>query len=184
MEKVAESGVRWKYRLIAGAVALQLFVLVAMILLRLTPLTWGTTVTFPVRPVDPRSLFRGDYVTLEYPFTQYPEGKIVGLKEARGGKREGRIVYAVLEPDANGPLWHATELTTYKPQKGLYLKGHMKKYGRLHFGIEAWFVEEGRGHILEEAIQKGEVVAEVAVSPGGKGALRRVYRKKGQKQLP
>jgi len=58
--------------LIIGAIILQLIVLVGMIAMRLTPLLTGQTILLRVVPVDPRDIFRGDYVTLAYECCRIP----------------------------------------------------------------------------------------------------------------
>jgi uncharacterized membrane-anchored protein len=55
-------------------------------------------VTLQTEPVDPRDLFRGDYVTLSYDISRLPAG---ALKDQRAGGGNP-IVYVKLAPDQNG----------------------------------------------------------------------------------
>ncbi len=57
--------------LVIGASA-QLVVLIGMIVLRSIPYFGGQTVLLQVQPVDPRDMFRGDYVVLSYEFSRLP----------------------------------------------------------------------------------------------------------------
>ncbi len=52
------------------AAGFHLLFLVGMIAAESTPLLFGETITLRVRPVDPRDLFRGDYVILNYDINQ------------------------------------------------------------------------------------------------------------------
>ncbi len=156
-------------------VAAQLVILVGMIALRAIPLITGQTVLVRVVPVDPRDLFRGDYVILSYDFSRVPREGIEGLPEKERGswsKSEGRTVYVPLVPDSTGVHMRAEKATVVKPATGLFLKGHMKRHGSLEFGIEAYYVQEGTGLRYEQAIRDRHLTAELAVTSGGQAALR------------
>ena len=156
-------------------VAAQLLILVGMIALRAVPLVTGQTVLVRVVPVDPRDLFRGDYVILSYDFSRTPREGIEGLSEKERGswrKLEGRPVYVTLVPDTNGVHMRAGRVTLEKPAAGLFLKGHMKGHGSLEFGIEAYYLQEGTGLRYEQAIRDRKLSAELAVTSGGQAALR------------
>jgi uncharacterized membrane-anchored protein len=156
-------------------VAAQLLILVGMIALRALPLITGQTVLVRVEPVDPRDLFRGDYVILSYPFSRVPPDQIEGLSGEQPSSRkklEGRTVYVPLVPDSNGVHMRAGTVTLEKPASGLFIKGHMKRYGSMEFGIESYFVEEGTGRRYEQAIRDRHLSAELAVTSGGQAALK------------
>jgi uncharacterized membrane-anchored protein len=155
--------------------AAQLVILVGMIALRAIPLMTGQTVLVRVQPVDPRDLFRGDYVILSYDFSRVPREGIEGLSEnesASWSKLEGRTVYVPLVPDSNGVHMRAGKVTMEKPAAGLFLKGRMKRYGSLEFGIEAYYVQEGSGLRYEQAIRDRQLTAELAVTSSGQAALK------------
>jgi uncharacterized membrane-anchored protein len=155
--------------------AAQLLILLGMIALRAAPLLTGQTVLVRVMPVDPRDLFRGDYVILSYDFSRTPSQGIEGLSETERGswkKLEGRAVYVPLVPDSNGVHHRAQKVTVVKPERGPFLKGQMERYGSLKFGIEAYYVQEGTGRGYEQAIRDRKLSAELAVTSSGKAALR------------
>ena len=157
------------------AAAAQLVILVAMIALRAIPLVTGQTVLVKVAPVDPRDLFRGDYVILSYDFSRVSQEEIDGISDKERGswkKLEGRAVYVPLVPDSNGVHMRAGKATVVKPAAGLFLKGHMKRYGSVEFGIEAYYVQEGAGRRYELAIRDRQLSAELAVTSSGQAALR------------
>jgi uncharacterized membrane-anchored protein len=156
-------------------VAAQLAILVAMIALRAIPLLTGKTVLVRVQPVDPRDLFRGDYVILSYDFSRIAPQDIVGISEADSWQRskyEGRTVYVPLVPDSIPGHWRADKATVVKPATGPFLRGQMQRYGSLQFGIESYYVQEGTGRIYEQAIRDRHLSAELAVTSGGQAALR------------
>jgi len=157
------------------AVMGQFLVLVAMIALKSVPLITGQTMLVRVVPVDPRDLFRGDYVTLSYEFSRAPREGIEGLGDGdriSWYKAEGRTVYAPLVRDSIPEHWRAAKVTVVKPASGPYLKGQIGRHGSLQFGIEAYYVQEGAGRRYEMALRNRRLSAELAVTSGGQAALR------------
>jgi uncharacterized membrane-anchored protein len=161
-------------KILLVTVAAQLLILVGMIALRSVPLLTGQTVLVRVMPVDPRDLFRGDYVILSYQFSRTSPDKIEGLAvNERGRSRwEGQTVYVPLVADSDQVHMRAEKVTAVKPEAGLFLKGQMGRYGSLQFGIESYYVQEGSGHRFEQAIRDRKLSAELAVTSGGQAALR------------
>jgi uncharacterized membrane-anchored protein len=160
--------------------ACQVGFLAAMIALHALPLLVGRTVVLKVAPVDPRDLFRGDYVVLSYDLNRIPPQDVEGVpdEEARGGRDvpawlEDRPVYVTVEPDADGRHWHAVRASVRPPDAGTYLRGRYAG-GSLRLGIEAYYVQEGAGRELEQARNARQLAAEVAVAPWGQAALRRL----------
>jgi uncharacterized membrane-anchored protein len=165
-------------RLVLGvAAALQVGVVLVLIASRLAVLWSGETVLLRVVPVDPRDLFRGDYVILGYDFSRVPPGHIKGLAAAEGQDAvsgPGRTVYISLVPDADGQHWHSGEVSLQRPAGGKFLRGTLTNFGRVECGIESYYVQEGKGQAYEQAIRQGRLYAEVAVSPTGGAILRRL----------
>jgi uncharacterized membrane-anchored protein len=162
-------------KILLVTVVAQLVILVAMIALRAIPLITGKTVLVRVQPVDPRDLFRGDYVILSYEFSRVAPQDIVGLSKADSWKRskyEGRTVYVPLVRDTDGVHWRAEKATVVKPVSGPFLKGQMQRYGSIQFGIESYYVQEGTGRTYEHAIRDRKLSAELAVTSGGQAALK------------
>jgi uncharacterized membrane-anchored protein len=163
-------------KVLLATAAVQLAILVGMIGLRAVPLVTGQTVLVRVEPVDPRDLFRGDYVILSYDFSRVSRERIEGLpeyeREKSWKKLEGRAVYAPLVPDSVPGHYRAEKVTLLKPESGLFIKGQMERYGSVKYGIESYFVEEGTGRMYEQAIRNRKLSAELAVTPSGQAALR------------
>ena len=155
--------------------AAQVLVLLGMTASRVLPLVTGQTVLVRVVPVDPRDLFRGDYVILSYDFSRTPPERIEGLSvEERGNwrKLEGRAVYVLLVPDSVPGHWRAEKVTMVRPDAPPFLKGQIGRYGSLDFGIDAFYVQEGTGHRYEQAIRNRRLSAELAVTSSGQAALK------------
>ncbi len=160
--------------LLAIGVGLQILVLVAMIAQRSRPLVNGTTVLLRVVPVDPRDLFRGDYVILGYDFSRVPSNGVEGMPDYQQGSHDvaGRTVYALLVPEPDGKHWRCERFTASRPATGVFLRGTLRSWGRAEFGIESYYVQEGTGRTYEQAIRSHNLSAEVAVGRDGQAALR------------
>jgi uncharacterized membrane-anchored protein len=164
-------------KLLLVTVVAQLVILVGMIALRALPLITGQTVLVRVVPVDPRDLFRGDYVTLSYEFSRIPPLGIEGISAVQhwGTQKEGRTVYVPLVADSDRVHWRAEKVTVIRPASGPFLRGQMSRYGSMEFGIESYFVQEGTGRQYEQAIRSRKLSAELAVTSGGQAALRSLH---------
>lgn len=157
---------------LVGGIGFQLMVLVVMIVMPLTTLVTGDTLLLRVAPVDPRDLFRGDYVILSYDFSRPMWGTIPGLENV--DLRQEQVVYAALVPEEDGRHWRLSHYSVDKPVTGKFLKGRVNVYGRIEFGIESYFVQEGEGLRYEEAVRNGKLSAEVAVDGNGRSVLKRL----------
>jgi uncharacterized membrane-anchored protein len=158
------AGLRAQERtILLGTVAFQALILVVMIASRELVLLRGETLWLRVVPVDPRDLFRGDYVILGYDFSRMgPAGAV-----------PGQTVYVTHEPEANGQHWRAVDVSTQRPSRGKFIQG-MVQGGRIECGIESFFVQEGRGRRYEDAIRAGRLYAEIAVDADGRAVVRRL----------
>ncbi len=160
--------------LLAG-VGLQLVVLTAMIVMHLTTVVTGDKILLRVVPVDPRDLFRGDYVILSYDFSRIPDGAIPGHSH---DDLRGQSIYVTLVPEADGQHWRMGEYSLEKPSSGKFLRGTIKVWNmhwrRADFGIESFFVQEGTGGKYEQAARSDKLSAEVVVDSSGRAVLRRL----------
>jgi uncharacterized membrane-anchored protein len=157
-----------RYVLMAG-VAFQLVVLVWMIVVPANVLLTGQTVLLRTRPVDPRDLFRGDYVILSYDFSSIPPDVAGRLNR---GEQELQDIYVTLQPEEDGLHWLASDYSLYKPEGVLFIKGRVSRWNRAEFGIESYFVQEGKGLEYEKAIRDQKLSAEVAIDAEGTAALK------------
>jgi uncharacterized membrane-anchored protein len=160
--------------LIAAAVTFQLIVLAAIILRATLPTFGSPTVLLRVVPVDPRDLMRGDFVILSYDVNALPRSLQGPAGPVTADAWAGRDVYVTLVPEDDGRHSRAGAFLTEPPSSGRYIKGTVTGYHRASFGIEKFFVQEGKGHDYEQAVLRRKLSAEVALSASGAAALRRL----------
>lgn len=163
--------------------------ILAMILPRAAILRSGQEVRLEIAPVDPRDLFRGDYVVLAYRIgtVEIPPG--VGTLFTRGQK-----VFVTLRPDASNKA-RAVAVSAERPAVSgadIVISGVVSavstcqlndagnrdcKLGNrgvdVRYGLESYFVPQGEGKKIElMARARLEVVA--AVAPSGQAAIKRL----------
>lgn len=164
-------------------VALQSAALGYMIVDRQTMLNAGRVVTLKVVPVDPRDIFRGDYVILSYEISRLEPAKLQGDDKFIYGE----TVYVTLVRE--GDAWNAAAIAKDRPvalQGGVPLRGTVQNFETaeggntssltVSYGIESYFVPEGTGRALEDERQKGGLSIDVAVDSQGRGAIKALRR--------
>lgn len=155
------------------AILFQLVVLISMVGLAALPLWTGTEVKIKTIPIDPRSLFRGNYARLRYEISQLEihTDKVI---------RNGEIVYVLLNQADDGIyIFSATRLD--KPDSGIFLRGRInnKRYSEkghvfdINYGIEAFFAPKQKALALEDKLSDGGI-AVLMVSKSGKARLKDV----------
>ena len=171
---------------------MQTLILLAMIGMRQWTLATGIPVILETQPIDPRSLFSGDYVRLNYKVSD------LRLEELTGDRLFKRhdTVFVVLARDgeAGGEYWKAVSVHRNRPRPGegqAVIKGSVEYTGdtmwdaaqnkavqvrHLHvrYGIEDYFVQEGTGRALERPKQDEKVSIQVAVDRFGNAGIRAV----------
>ncbi|MBI2923528.1 MAG: GDYXXLXY domain-containing protein [Planctomycetes bacterium] len=155
----------------AGAVALQCVILAAMGARPALSVSRDTRVTLPVVPVDPMDLFRGEYVRLGYDISRLDTTQL----NRTLAPQQDRPFFLRLE-NRNG-AWVPTDLqaSVGKAEPGaVWLRGRCTSPGdtlTATYGIEQFFVQQGRGREIEDAIRGGTVQAEFAVAEDGTATL-------------
>ena len=140
----------------------------------------ATVVRLEVVPVDPRDLLRGEYVWLRYAISALRETQFVNAKPEWSDV--GRTVYIALAPKD----WRAVVVAASLDRAALRLEpGQHLIVGRLRhgatgggaiaplgvdYGIERYYVPEGKGTILA-----GRVEAEIALTECGRPFLTRLF---------
>jgi uncharacterized membrane-anchored protein len=165
--------------LVAG---LQLAALGWMVWDRIALLKSGREITLPIVPVDPRDLFKGDYVRLGYPISrvsmQLFTGDTLGI---------GKPIYITLEKSPADD-WVPKTITQQRPEGSMaadriVLKARYTRLGRsevpgrteailVQYGIERYYVPEGTGPKLEQAAREKKLAALVAVDGKGRAAIK------------
>ena len=156
---------------LGAAITLQILVLVGMVATAAMPLWTGTEIRVKTIPVDPRSMFRGNYARLRYEFGTLPEG---ALNEAEA-LRVGEVAYVSLRQGDDGEFEFA-EASLERPSDGIFLRGRLVTNSpplRVKYGIEAFFAPKERALKLEGDLRDGGT-AILMVTDGGRAALRDV----------
>lgn len=141
------------------------------------PLMTGTEVKLKVVPVDPRSLFRGNYARLTYDISTI---SVPTAKEDRE-VRYNEVVYVKLKKIAGSDIYEYDTASFDKPAEGIFLRGRVTwrdwDAGKTHFsaryGIEAYFAAKDRAIELERNLASGGI-AVVMVASNGKATLKDV----------
>jgi uncharacterized membrane-anchored protein len=131
---------RYQIPILVAGVGLQIAILAVMIATPLRTILSGQSVLLRVVPVDPRDLFRGDYVILSYEFSRVPNEIAV---EMASGKLAADTIFVTLEPEQDGRHYRATHFGLSRPAEGIYLRGRIKNRFSIEYGIESFFVQEG-----------------------------------------
>ncbi len=143
---------KYKKILIIAAVIIQCMALGAICFERESVLMTGETVYIRTVPVDPRDLFRGDYVRLNYGISTIPLEMVDKKKRKDFQKREKRV-YLVYKTDARNmvvPL----RLSLEKPAGETFIRGYTVRNWRnnsigVRYSIEKYFMQQGKGLVLE-----------------------------------
>ena len=163
--------------------------ILAMVYQRAGILRDGQEVRLEVVPVDPRDLFRGDYVVLSYRI-----GMVDQPKDTTSSFTRGQKVFVTLRPDANNkakaiavsadkPAVSGTDIviagTVYSPSNCSLNEAGARdcKLGTravdVRYGLESYFVPQGEGKKIETTERaRLEIVA--AVAPSGQAAIKRL----------
>ncbi len=184
--------------------ALQSVALAYIVVARDHLLKNGREVLLNVQPLDPRDLFRGDYVTLGYEITRI-SGEALGPKgEVPEGIERGGTFYAVLSLDAASNTWSIARVSARLPNdlaaNEAVIKGRVRQLydvgpaasgeapaGKTivaRYGIETYFVPEGTGKALEDKVRSASIKAIVALGADGTAALKGLIVDGERRDLP
>ncbi|EDL65788.1 GDYXXLXY domain-containing protein [Bacillus sp. SG-1] len=112
----------------------------------------GETVKLELAPIDPRSLVQGDYVRLNYQISEQRSLRDAGFT--------GEKIQLVLRPEGEIYIYSGYynqrgkwNKEYEKQEKDILINGVIGGDGRIIFGIESYFVEEGTGLEVENAAE-------------------------------
>jgi uncharacterized membrane-anchored protein len=169
-------------------VAVEVAALAAMIADKQWTLNTGVTVVLQTEPVDPRSLFMGDYARLAYPISRLRLDGETALGGDKDFKRHD-TVWVALKPDPDGAKAVSVHHQRNAIAPGLIaLKGevqnlHENEWDRatnrpvkqrtlqMRYGIEQYYVQEGTGGQIERPRGGEKVSILVAVDARGKAGI-------------
>lgn len=171
-------------------VVLQTLVLGWLVASRIALLRSPDTVTLATEPVDPRDLFRGDYVTLTYGITRLTIGELPGDRDFS----RGDAIHVELAP--TGATWQAVGVWHDYPKpagRNKVIRGRVTYVARntgplsgsdeetpcngcvtatVVYGIESYFVPEGHGRDIEGARNARQLSVDVSLAGDGEAAIK------------
>ena len=174
---------RYRWGLVAAFV-LQIALLGWIVVDRAMLLQNGREIRLAVVPVDPRDLFRGDYVILSYDISR------IDTREASAAPdiNWGDTVYVTIEDGAEG--WQATAIGREAPDSGTFLRGTVASVSNdsggdcppilgcqtydVDYNLEQFFVPEGTGREIENLRNDQRVSVDIALADDGRAALKRL----------
>lgn len=134
------------------AIAIQTIILLWICIQREIIIHTGDIVYIRTRPVDPRDLFRGDYVRLNYEISNLST-KLASTEEIKELYKKEKRAYLIYSKDSRNVLVPEKVLLS-KPNDSPFIRAFTKKnWNRnnisLRYGIEKYFVQQGKGLVLE-----------------------------------
>ncbi len=169
-------------------ITLQTLVLGAMIGMKQWTLSTGIPVVLETQPIDPRSLFQGDYVRLNYTISTLDLAKLSSDRPFKAHER----IYVLLRK--GNPYWAPVSLHHERPGmrpnhvslKGMVMRAGSRRWNQasqsweatehlmVRYGIENYFVPEGEGRDLERPKPGEKVSICVAVDQFGNAGIKAV----------
>lgn len=133
---------------------------------------FGEEIVLETAPVDPRDLFYGDYVILNYEISRIDRSHIIGdIEEAAGS-----TIYVVLQPAQGGvyALKQAYLKQIPDTEPGEVVLHGLVDYAfgdqvHVKYGLERYYVPEGTGREIED-LREGMKV-KVHLAPWGKAKV-------------
>ncbi len=153
------------------ALVFQFVVLTGMVVSAAMPLLAGEEIKIKTIPVDPRSMFRGNYAQLRYDFSRIDSQKFKDMENMRSGE----VVYVLLKTGKDD-VHEFDRVQIKKPTNGVFLRGRLEnRYHNLRVkcGIEAFFAPKEKAIKLETELRDGGI-AVLMVSGSGRARLKDV----------
>ncbi len=155
-----------------------------MLIKPLTATYFGETVKLQTVPYDPRDLFYGDYVDLNFEIEEVPLDIIYEplLKkldihgDSSKPYKDVKVFIELREDKASG-VYKAWRVVEVKPKSGVFIKGVMSPYVNMTEGQnlkkvninipnERYYLEENTGKQLEKESSQGRLIATVKIYKG------------------
>ena len=139
----------------------------------------GAEIVLNTTPIDPRSLFRGDYVILNYADASRLQSPLLTVQPEPKSS-----ICVLFEKAPDGEIWKPVATAKSCPEKSekgqVAVKGKVRSSNNrnneitavVNYGIESYFVPENTGKALEQQIAKGAIQALVAVDRKGRAAIK------------
>lgn len=163
-------------KVFAIAVGFQLVVLTGMVVFSHLPLLIGKEIHVKTAPVDPRSMFRGNYARLGYDFSRVDTNEFTNSDKIRNEE----IVYISLKHDRKG-IYSFASASLATPEDGVFLRGRIESrnsgvasdYFQVKYGIEAFFAPKEKALELEQDLREGAITV-LMVSSKGRARIKEI----------
>ena len=158
-----------KKKMFLLAVAIPLFILLAMTIKPQATLLFGQEILLETKAYDPTDLFRGDYVAMNFAISDVPKSRV----NLPLDKVYNKNLYVSLKQE--GKYYVVDQVSETKPKQGVYLKGKFREefneFGqvanyRVDYSLDKYFVEQGSGKELEQESLQGGLIGTVKVLDG------------------
>ncbi len=149
---------------------------------KLWTLKTGEIVELKAEPVDPRSLFRGDYVIITTAIHRINQEDVGGDREFH--KNDAIFTLIEEQPDNS---WKVLSIHHDNPRKEqplekqqIVIKGSVTRISgstyHTSYGIENYFIPENSGKEIEQAIGKHAISVRIAVDSTGSAAIHSLLK--------
>ncbi len=160
-----------------AAVLFQFVVLTGMYVKAAIPLWTGQEIKVKTVPVDPRSLFRGNYARLRYEFSEIDARELKSEAELDVGD----IVYVSLKLNRL-KLYEFSGASLETPQNSIFLRGRISntrftrprsdsdgsdiEHYAINYGLDAFFAPKEKALALERDLREGGIAVLMVASDG------------------
>jgi len=148
-------------------VCFQILFLLLMIGMKQFTLYTGKKILLEIVPIDPRDIFRGEYVRLNYKISTI---KLPNVREIK----KNSVVYVTLKKTEK--YWEPLAVNQEKPILGegeIFLVGKKRWGNHIEYGIESFFVPEGKAIEIERDRENVKSV-EVSVDRFGNSVIHQI----------
>ena len=148
------------------AVAIPLFILLAMTIKPQATVLFGEEVVLETKAYDPTDFFRGDYVAINFAISDVPKAKVTLPLDKVYNKK----LYVSLKQE--GRFHVVDQVSETKPKQGVYLKGTFQDWFngtdtfRVDYSLDKYFLKQGTGMDLENESMKGGLIGRVKILSG------------------
>jgi uncharacterized membrane-anchored protein len=162
------------------------WVLLTLLFLRaILPIVFGKEYTIKTFPVDPRDLFKGNYVALSYEFSEVNLSQYKTIFEENVNFEFGKDIYLYHIEDNGKLILKVISDTTQESQEDKILikaivmdsdvveneAGSEKASLDLHAGIEEYFLPIDLALEAEKAVREQPVMARLAIDKSGNARI-------------
>jgi len=178
MNQAAEKYIAVRRILFILIIVFQVGVLGFMIAKQEFILKKGTKVLLKCRPVDPRSLFSGDYVILNYEISTINQ-KLFDAADTDRKNRNPNEIFVALRKNPDNDFWSVSSVSKdfrkLKSEYPVVIRGSAEYWfgSRVKYGVENYFVPQNQGFQIEKNLS--DVSVEVSISEKGESAISKLF---------